>query len=157
MEKVVDSRKQRLPGPNVIAMAVEELVKDQPKDKVLAAIAKETTLPNTDIIQFGNTVFITHISEDLSKSWGRAFNVDTARNFVTNGLRFFTHLQDMGVRRYMSNYEGKVYDSAVDAWIKRADSQEVEGGGTRTSIRKAYEKESNETFVFIIIGSEPLL
>lgn len=156
MEKVVDSRKQKLPGPNVVAMAIEELVKDVPKDKALAAIAKETTMPNTDVVQFGNTVFITHFNDNMSKSWGRAFNVDTARNFVSNGFRFFTHLQDMGVKHYVSSYKGTVYDSAVLAWKKRADSQEVDNEEDRTMIQKGFAKSKGETVIFIKLGTEPL-
>ena len=156
MEKVVNSRKQKLPGPNIIAMSIEELVKDVPKDKALAAIAKETTMPNTDVVQFGNTVFITHVNEEKSKSWGRAFNVDTAKNFVANGFRFFTHLQEMGIKRYISNYEGTIYDPAVEVWKRRAEMQEVEDEEDRTVIQKAYSEKHGQTVVAIKLGTEPL-
>jgi len=157
MEKVVDSRKQKLPGPNVIALSVEELAPKHLRDKIMAMIAKETTIPNTDMVQFGNTVFITHVKEDMEKSWGRAFNVDTAKNFVANGFRFFTHLQDMGVKRYVTSYQGDIYDAAVKVWKKRADTQEVEDENDRTEIIMGKAKKKGETVVFIRLGSEPLI
>lgn len=154
---VVDSREQKLRGPDVIVLSVEELAPEHLRDKILAMIAKESTLPDTDMVQFGNTVFITHIKKDKTKAWGRAFNVDTAKNFVANGFRFFTHLQDMGVKRYVTSYQGDTYDAAVKVWKKRADTQEVDNEADRTEIIMGKAKKKGETVVFIRLGKEPLV
>lgn len=155
---VVDSKEQKLRGTDVIALSVRDMTPPEMQAKVMAMIAKETTIPNTNMVQFGNTVFITHIKEDKSKSWGRAFNVDTAKNFISNGFRFFTHLQDMGVKRYVTNYQGDTYDSAVKAWKKRAETIETEDEETgRTEIIMGKAKEKGETVVFIKLGTEPLI
>ena len=147
--KIVDSTKEVLPGPSVIALSVEhsDLVDKYPKEKILAAIAKETTLPNTDLVQFGNSVFITHISADGSKSYGRAFNVDTAQNFVANGDEFVRHLNRLGVERYFTKYQGDTFDAAFKAWYRRQKRS-----GREINVRQ--NPESGEKYAFIKIGDK---
>lgn len=144
---VVDSNKEILPGPSVIALAVEhsKLQGKYPKEKILAAIAKETTMPNTDVVQFGNTVFITHISADYSKSYGRAFNVDTAQNFVANGDEFVRHLNRLGVERFFAEYEGDTFDSAFKAWYRRQKKS-----GTEVNVLK----KGGKSYAFIKVGDK---
>ena len=154
---VVNSREQKLRGTDIITISVSDMTPPEMQAKVMAMIAKETTIPNTDMVQFGNTVFITHIKEGMEKSWGRAFNVDTAKNFVANGFRFFTHLQEMGVKRYVTSYQGDTYDAAVKVWKKRADTQEVEDESDRTEVIMGKAKKKGETVVFIRLGKEPLI
>jgi hypothetical protein len=58
--------------------------------------------------------------------WGRAFNIDTAQNFIANGLKYFTHMQRIGVKRYVSDYDGDVYDSAFKTWKRYTDKGDSE-------------------------------
>lgn len=145
--KVVDSKKEMLPGPSVIALCVEhsELTEQYSVEKILATIAKEMTIPNTDVVQFGNTVFITHISEDGRKATGRTFNVDTAKNFVANGEEFIRHLDKLGVENYSSVYKGDTYDAAFKTWNRRQKRS-----GSEISVYKKGE----ESYVFIKVGDE---
>ena len=53
--------------------------------------------------------------------WGRAFNVDTAQNFVANGLKYFTYLQNLGITKYRTEYDGQIYDSAFKTWKRYVD------------------------------------
>jgi hypothetical protein len=69
--------------------------------EILMMIAKEGTLENADMVQFGNTVFLGHTgTTSTTKMIGRAFNVDTAKNFVANGLEYIRYLQDKGITHY---------------------------------------------------------
>ena len=63
---VVNSREQKLRGTDIITISVSDMTPPEMQAKVMAMIAKETTIPNTDMVQFGNTVFITHIKEDFT-------------------------------------------------------------------------------------------
>ena len=144
---VVDSKKKKLGISDIILLSVEELTTPELRPKMLALIAKESSLPSADVVQFGNTVFLTHINEDNSKSIGRAFNVDTARNFVRNGLRFGAYMQDKGVDKYVTMYEGDVYDSVAKAWKKHIDAQEVENEEDRSEVIIGKAKKKGQTEV----------
>lgn len=157
--RVVDSSKEQVVGPNIILMAVEDQVKDVPKPQAMAAIAAEISLPSTDVVQFGNTVFITHIGskeDNKHKAWGRALNIDTARNFVENGFTFFTHLQSLGITRYTTWYDGSTYDSAFKAFqrIARRQAKSKEG---RTEIILQRNPKLNKTVAFVRLGKDPLV
>jgi len=160
MEQVVDSTQEQLPGPVIIAMSVEQLHQQEglPKQALMLSIAKETTMEDADVVQIGNTVFLTHLQEQKGKLYGvgRAFNVDTARNFVDNGFKFFTYLQEKGVQQYITYYRGSIYDQAFDAFKRRADRQAIQYGGTRTKFVMRPAKNGAETYVVITFGTEPL-
>ena len=124
MPTVIDSKVEPLPAPTIISMMVGELdLKGVSTKAALVAIAQEISMPNTDLVQVGNTVFVGHRGKGEKKNmmWGRAFNVDTAQNFIANGLKYFTHLQDLGITKYMTEYEGQIYDSAFKAWKRYVD------------------------------------
>ena len=69
---------------------------------MLASVAKETTMENADVVQVGNTVFIGHKGKGANKSKmvGRAFNVDTGRNFINNILNYLNYLQNKKLCNY---------------------------------------------------------
>ena len=154
---VVDSKKKKLSISDIILLSVEELTTPELRPKMLALIAKESSLPSADVVQFGNTVFLTHINADKSKSIGRAFNVDTARNFIRNGLRFAAYLQDKGIAKYVTMYEGDIYDKVAKAWKKHVDTQDVENDGDRSKVTIGKAKKTDQTVVFVEFGEEPVL
>ena len=124
MPTVIDSKVEPLPAPTIISMMVGELdLKGVPPKAALVAIAQEINMPDVDLVQVGNTVFVGHRGKGEKKNmmWGRAFNVDTAQNFIANGLKYFTHLQDLGITKYMTEYEGQIYDSAFKTWKRYVD------------------------------------
>ena len=154
---VIDSRKKKLGISDIILLSVEELTAPELRPKMLALIAKESALPSADTVQFGNTVFLTHINKDKSKSIGRAFNVDTARNFIRNGLKFADYIQDKGVKKYITMYDDDVYDSAAKSWKKHFDSQDVETEEGRSKLVIGKAKKHDQTVIFIEFGEEPIL
>ena len=96
--QIVNSKERLLEGPVILGMAAsnDKQTTDQySPDQYLAFLASEMTIPGTDAVQIGNTVFIGHKGKGKNKRKmvGRAFNVDTGRNFNLNGFKYFTYLQ----------------------------------------------------------------
>ena len=150
---VVDSREKLLSGPEIVVQRIY----NQPdvkysKAAVLGAVAAETNLPNTDIVQIGNTVFLGHMGkgENKKKMVGRAFNVDTGRNFAINGFKYFTYLQQKGITHYTTFFEDPVFLNAFKIFQRRAKQQDTEIGIGRLK------EDPNRYVVFIRLGKEPL-
>ena len=151
MQTVVDSKERPLPAPTVITTALGELdLGNITPAAAMAGIAKEMTMKDTDMVQIGNTVFIGHRGKGDNKDlmWGRALNIDTAQNFVANGLKYFTHMQKIGVKRYVSDYDGAIYDSAFKAWKRYADKLD-----TKIAVGR---KATGGSRAYVTLGKLPL-
>jgi len=151
MQTVVDSKERPLPAPTIITTALGELdLGGLTPAAAMAGIAKEMTMKDTDMVQIGNTVFIGHRGKGDNKDlmWGRALNIDTAQNFVANGLKYFTHMQKIGVKRYVSDYDGATYDSAFKAWKRYADKLD-----TKIAVGR---KATGGSRAYVTLGKLPL-
>jgi hypothetical protein len=129
MATVVDSSKQPLPAPEIIMRAAQEFNNTEYSlQNVLIGITKELTMPNTDQVQIGNTVFIGHTGEGKHKNVmdGRALNVDTAQNFVRNGLKYLAYLQDKDIRYYRTDFNAREYLSAFQFWYNKTKDTDTE-------------------------------
>lgn len=129
MPEVVDSKQNPLPAPEVIMRFAQDLNDTgYPLQNVLAAIAEELNIPNTDQVQIGNTVFIGHIGkgEHDNVMEGRALNIDTARNFVRNGLIYLAYLQNKGIRYYRTDFNAQEYIAAFQYWNRQTESVDTE-------------------------------
>jgi hypothetical protein len=150
---IVDSNEKILPGPEIVAQTIYNMPQMKfSNEAVMAAIAAETNLPNTDIVQIGNTVFLAHRGKgpNKKKMVGRAFNVDTGRNFTVNGFKYFTYLQQKGVTHYTTFFDGPVFLNAFKIFQRRAKKQDTEIGIGRL------EQYEDKYVVFIKLGKEPL-
>ena len=103
--QTVDSNQKLLDTPSIITMAADQLGNmykgsKLPLQTILATIAKETSLPDADVVQVGNTVFIGHIGKGKNKTkmHGRPLNVDTGKNFIRNMLKYGGYLQKQGIK-----------------------------------------------------------
>jgi hypothetical protein len=85
---LVDSKQQKLQMQDVIKNAVEETKSEYDPKTAFLAIVKETTLPNTQVLQIGNTLFIVHDTEEKGHGIFRAINADTAQNYLDNSVEF---------------------------------------------------------------------
>ena len=64
MPRVVDSKQNPLTAPEVLMQFAQDFNDTgYPLQNVLAALAEELNMPNTDQVQIGNTVFIGYIGE----------------------------------------------------------------------------------------------
>ena len=151
MATVIDSKQELLPAPTVITTAISELdLGGVSLQAAMLSIVKEMNMENADMVQIGNTVFLGHRgkgkNEDLMS--GRAFNVDTARNFIANGLEYFSHLQNIGIKRYVADYDGDVYDSAFRTWKRYTDK-----GDSKIAIGRTSDGDSR---AYVSLGEIPL-
>jgi hypothetical protein len=152
---LIDSDEKLLKGPEIITGAVHNMPDmGVPLQSVLAVIAGETTLPNTDIVQVGNTVFLAQVGkgENQHKVVGRAFNMDTGRNFVKNGFKYFNYLQQKGYTHYSTTFDSLVFLNAFKIFQRRAKQQDTEiyiGVVTKGTAMDKY-------VVYMRLGKEPL-
>ncbi len=151
MQTVIDSKQKPLPAPTVISTMLETIdLKGVNPDAALLSIAKEMNMKDADMVQIGNTVFLGHRGKGKDKDlmWGRAFNVDTAQNFIANGLRYFTYMQRKGIKRYVSDYDGDIYDSAFKSWKRYADKAD-----TKIAVGR---KATGGSRAYVTLGELPL-
>ena len=107
---VVDSTQEPLSAPSVLSMAVAELdLGNVTVEAAMLGLAHEISMPNVDQVQVGNTVFLGHRGKKANKNKivGRAFNVDTARNFVSNYIKYLSVLQKKGITHYSIDFDGE--------------------------------------------------
>lgn len=151
MSVVIDSSKTQLePAQIIMEFAANYNSTEYPTEAVTAALMKEFTMPNVDLVQFGNTAFIGHRGKDKNEDlmWGRGLTVDTAQNFINAGLKYFTHLQELGVKRYVTDYDGAIYDSAFKAWKRYTDK-----GDSEIAVGR---KASGGSRAYVTLGEIPL-
>ena len=125
---IIDSRREKLPLPSVITQAMANAdLKGVPPYAALLSIVQETSLPDCEVKQFGNTVFIGHRGKDKNKHAvvGRALNVDTAKNFIANGLEYFKHLQSSGVTDYYTWFDNPSFASAFKLFERYPISEDT--------------------------------
>lgn len=112
----IDSTKRLLKGPEIIFEYLQKHDTDtehSPQEK-LAAISAEITMDDADVIQFGNTAYISHYGED-NVVFMRALNVDTARNFIDNTENYVAYAFRRGVKHIATQYD----DAVISTLIKR--------------------------------------
>ena len=148
--ETIDSNQEKIAPGQVMTIAAKQLQEDLPIEAMLTALAKETTLEGSDLVQVGNTVFIGHIGKGANKTKmvGRALNVDTGRNFIRNMLNYLGYLQEKNITHYASQFKGETYLPAMRVLEKRLANKDSTIGVGRTK--------GGEYAVFIRIGKEPL-
>ena len=128
--ETVDSIEELLPLPVIVAQSVQRLIdegeEDLPLQVVLIAIAKEATLESANVYQAGNTVFLGHTSPDKRRMFGRAFNMDTPKNFLNNGLNYFKYISGIGVRDYYTQFTNPSFVSAFKYMEKSPIGDQLE-------------------------------
>ena len=116
----VDSNERQMSIPEIVTnVAATQGKSGLPIQTILMAFVREGSMPDTEVKQYGNTVFITHFSKDKDLAVGRALNMDTARNFVTNGEEYFRDLVRGGTRKFVAQFEQKSYATAFAALKRR--------------------------------------
>ena len=128
--QLVDSQKEELDTSTIIARAVGE-AKDAgqlPKNVTLQAailsVISEGSMPGTKVEQIGNTVFMSHYSEDGKEVAMRAFNADTARNYLENSIQYVKALAEQGVERMTSDFADKKILQLFNTIARRPELQD---------------------------------
>ena len=136
--EIIDSTQTLLPGPEVIARAVYNAPNSvDPKysnEAILTAIAAETALPNTHIIQIGNTVFVSHRGKgpNKKKMAGFAYNVDTNKQLVVNIFKYIKYLRKRKITHYSMVFNSVNFLDAFQVIQRRAKQEGLEVGIARS-------------------------
>jgi len=149
--RVIDSKEELVPESRVIVLSVDQLNTKHPLPTALAIIAKEGSMPSADTKQFGNTVFLTHrgVGENQNKTVGRAFNIDTARNYINNVLVYLEYLRVGGITHYTTMFSG----SEVFKLIKIIERTLENSTDTVVFIKEATKSDS-EYMAFVKFGKQ---
>jgi len=83
----IDSKKQKLDTGQIIGIFLENNKQPHSAEVMMPAILDELSQPNTEVKQFGNTLFEVHKGKN-GQGFFKAFNADTGPNFVENSKLF---------------------------------------------------------------------
>jgi hypothetical protein len=149
--ETIDSNQEKIAPGQVMTIAAEQLKEDNiPLEAMLASVAKEASMESADLVQVGNTVFLGHKGKGANKTKmvGRAFNVDTGRNFIRNILNYLGYLQSKKFTHYASQFKGETLLPAMRALEKKMANKD-------SNIAVGRSKDG-QYVVFINLGKEPL-
>lgn len=95
---MVDSKKKVLNTFEIVHAALQDAGDTEtPMQGQLAGVIAELHMPSAKVKQFGNTLFVAHMA-DKRQALVRAFNADTAPNFVSSMRDFCTYAYtDLGI------------------------------------------------------------
>ena len=134
----VNSNEQELSIPEILVYALKE--QNVPENMVapsILALVKEGSMEETDVRNYGNTVFISHFKEKdgVKAVFGRALNADTARNYMQNGEEYFRYLLDEKVDYFVSIYNDPRV-GIIFKYIQRPEVQARVGGKATVEIKQ---------------------
>lgn len=86
---------------------------DIPMQAAMVGLAEELNMDDAESIQFGNTIFITHYSDEEPLVYMRALNVDTAPNFADSIENYVVYIFGRGIKTIATNYEDEAITSAI--------------------------------------------
>tara|TARA_R110002110_G_scaffold127941_1_gene307303 strand:- start:1230 stop:1706 length:477 start_codon:yes stop_codon:yes gene_type:complete len=149
--KVIDSKQEVVPEGVIIALSIDQINTKHPLATALAVVAKEGSMPSADTRQFGNTVFLSHRGkrQNQDKMVGRAFNIDTARNYISNVLMYLEYLRVRGITHYTTMFNG----SEVLKLVKIIERILEDNTDTVGFIREATNSDS-EYMAFVKFGKQ---
>lgn len=151
--KTVDSKKQELGIPEIIAQYLEQTMTedDPPIQAQLLATVREGTLEGADVVQIGNTVFFAHRGkgENKYKMVGHSFSVDTGRNFIANCIKYLQYLQDKNITHYHTNLADDELIPAMQMIQKRLKK-------TEDSAMYIGVTEDDKYLVYVKLGKDPI-
>jgi hypothetical protein len=105
MIKMADSRKVQLNPAQIIAVALENTDSKYPANVAMPAILTELSQPNSDVKQIGNTLF-SLLKGDAGQAFFKAFNADTAPNFVRNSKEYVVYAKnDLGMNLLVTEFD----------------------------------------------------
>ena len=153
--QTVDSNKEELDMHTVMIMALNNMEQGGvgntvPAKTAMLALVREGGMPTVDIAQFGNTVFVSHTGKGKNKNKmaGRPLNVDTARNYIKNIIKYGAYLQDKGITHFSATFSDENLLPAIKMLQKKLTRVD-----TDLYVGKL---EDGRYALFIKIGEDPL-
>ena len=116
---IVDSAKQQLDIGQIIPIWLMNNPQDQPANVVMPAIINELSLPDVKTILIGNTLFEL-IHKEGDAAFFKAFNVDTAENFMQSSTQFVHYVKnEMGITTLVTDYTDPAISQMLKVLAKR--------------------------------------
>lgn len=144
----VNSKQKKLTIPEVIITSLKDM--RTPRDMLAPAVMgaiQQGSMENSDVSQFGNTVFISHIKErnGLKVAYLRALNADTARNYLDNGIEYFKYIVAQGVSYVFMTFT----ESSVVSVLKSISNPDVQKRvGKKAKV--AMKQDSKGTYLAVV-------
>lgn len=109
----IDNKERTIDPMAIIVDALRTMkTPDNQIGPALTGIAKQASLPGGEMKQFGNTIFISNYFEKdgINVVYVRAFNADTAKNYLENGIKYFKYIMSKDVDYLVATFkESSVY------------------------------------------------
>lgn len=150
--ETISSNDKELQSAEILVKVFEQLeTEETPIATALAIVAKEGTLDTADTVQFGNTVFLANrgVGANKGKMVGRAFNIDTGKNYLNNCLEYMEYLRKKGITHYSTSFSGSEVLKLMQL-IQRAVNKNTDS--------KIYIGEDNkgDYLVYFKVGKDPI-
>tara|TARA_R110001632_G_scaffold2947_4_gene13097 strand:- start:3423 stop:3872 length:450 start_codon:yes stop_codon:yes gene_type:complete len=141
----LSKQEKLLSGPEIILRNLEN-----ERPEYVAYVAATAAAPNTEIVQVGNTAFITARAEGkhVDKMKGSMYNVDTSENLVKNITVYLDHIQKLNVRYYEVRFDKFSYVKAF-----RQVRNQVKAKGVSMNVG---EKAKNSFVALITLSDTPI-
>jgi hypothetical protein len=124
---MVDSKTEKLNSFEIVHAAIEDAGDTEtPLASQIAGIVAELHLPDAKVQQFGNTLFVAHVASK-KEALVRAFNADTAANFITNMRDFCDYVyEDLGIDTiYIPGMEDEKLARLIQALFARPNRPDM--------------------------------
>lgn len=104
--QTIDSKKNKLSMQEIMVRSLHDQRHDLdvPLDQALLQLVAELQMENSEAIQFGNTIFVTHYSPQSPLCVMYALNVDTAKNYIDNGELYVRYLIKRGIKGFVTSF-----------------------------------------------------
>ncbi len=135
----ISSKTKQLGIHETIVMALKDMKIEQKMiSPALLGVVQQASMPDTDTVQFGNTVFISTIKSknNVTVAYLRALNADTARNYVNNGVEYFKYIIKKGVSYVFITFTESSVVSVLKA-IEDPDLQAEVGLKAKVAMKKS--------------------
>ena len=105
MHRVIDSKTKQLNTTEILKTALKEIKDDAPLQARFLNIMKELTVEGAWAGKSGNTLFVVHRSPaDKFQGTFRAFNADTAANYLENSKIFVEQMKKMKFKTLVTQF-----------------------------------------------------
>lgn len=146
----IDSTKKLISPPEIMMEFLKRYDDTgYPIQVSMLALAQELGMDDAEAIQFGNTAFISHYSDDKRSVYMSALNVDTASNYVDNVENYVAHVFRRGVKQIVTNFSDPSIESVIKTVKKRIDKFNPE-----LEADLSIEQDGEETVAIIDLRSE---
>ena len=116
----IDSKRNKLPMQEIMIHGFSE---GKPGGvelaKQIGMLLVELQQPNSEAVQFGNTVFIGHYDKDRTTVFYWVLNIDTIKNYRGNSELYARYLIKSGVQNALTRYTSEALGSNIFKYLEK--------------------------------------